>query len=626
MRIHLLAPALATLLSISAALADTVAVIRPGLSCASPEALAKLSRPNGSSLVDGPYATREAMQIATQGGCSHLRIGQTFTATSIRKNTTVVMADAGDGRGTHAFYLPNIDLKINRTGEEAASRPASEVPAPLPSTPVASAEMPAAGPSSPQTAVVASAGAVPEPVAGKASGAPLPRDFDLDGIRLGDSYDDVHAHLHPDYFIKHVPLTDPGIKLILVQKTGSSDWMGIQFDYDKVVAIEQERFFGHNDSSAPPPDKVEDDLIARFGPQRSEEAVRKAGYLFWSYGASGQLDMQDEDGPQCARIGEQNLELSARGAVDEPQVSDALIQTGGKAVCHTSARAIVAPDITTHLTASVRLELRDIGASYRYALARQGRQHDDPPSKPVSADELDERPINVLAAGTKAYSAGGVTLGEDVEELKARMANAYKRYDGKLNVPEEQYFTLVRLDKLDRLTIQSLNGKVVAITHDQRFPTEKQPLWTDILRLGVENFGSKDDDPQALERVEVAWAIGSNGQKLDWMACGTAEGMGLVPEGEDDASAGAPINKSPMFFKEGTAGCKLLFGIDPFRDETDRKLLAGLRTVLVNLGAIGAYNQQLADAEAARRSIREKAAADTQAAREKGAVQAGTGL
>ena len=612
------------LLLSGSALADTVTVIRPGLSCASPEALAKLTRLDGSSLADGQYATRGAMQIATEGGCSHLRIGQTFTATSIRKNTTIVMADAGNGQGTRTYYLPNIDLKINRTAETAASLSTGRAPATASSTPVASAQVLPAAPAIPQAAVAAPTDMVSGAVA--SAGVPPPRTIALDGIRLGESYEDAHAHLHPDYFIKHVPLTDPGTKLILVQKTGSTDWMDIQFEDDKVVAIEQERVYGEGNPYAPAPNKVENELITTFGPQLSDENVRKTGYLFWSYGPSGQLDMQDESGPQCARIGEQFLQLPGGGAADEPKTDDATIQTGGKAVCHTSARAIVAPDMTTHLTGNVRLAIRDMDAIYRYALARQGRQHDDPPPKPVSADELDERPINILPAGTKAYSAGGVTLGEDVEQLKARMADGYKRYDGKVSVPEEQYFTLVRLDKLDRLTIQSLNGKVVAITHDQRFPVEKQPLWTDILRLGTENFGSKDDDPQAIDRVEVVWAIGSNGQKLDWNVCGGAGGMSAAPEGEDDGSAGPPISLSPMFFKDTFPGCKFVFGIDPYPDETDKKLLAGLRTVLMNMGAIGDFNQQLAKSEADLLAAREKAAANAQAARERGATQAGTGL
>ena len=107
--------AVAALMTTTPVLADTIEVLRHGVSCTSPDALAKLTRPDGSSLVDGNHPTREAMQVATQGGCVNLKIGQTFDATSVRKNTSVVL-----GPNSQPVYFPNTDLKITRTSVRTA--------------------------------------------------------------------------------------------------------------------------------------------------------------------------------------------------------------------------------------------------------------------------------------------------------------------------------------------------------------------------------------------------------------------------------------------------------------------------------------------------------------------------
>ena len=91
--------------------AGTLVAIGPGVACTSAAALAKLTQHDGSSLSEGPDATDENRRIAKQGGCSSIVIGQTVRASSIRKNTSVVLADLQDGKGPRTVYVPNVDFR-----------------------------------------------------------------------------------------------------------------------------------------------------------------------------------------------------------------------------------------------------------------------------------------------------------------------------------------------------------------------------------------------------------------------------------------------------------------------------------------------------------------------------------
>ena len=251
-------------------MADTVTVVRHGVSCASADALAKLTRPDGSSLVDGQLATHEAMQLAIQGGCTRLQIGQTFTATSIRKNTTIVTADAGDGQGIRPFYLPNIDLSIHRATQPdqpstaaAAAAAAGNRSVHLATglAPTGSERSPAAAPSSHVPSALTDGDPIPAPV----NTAKTADYFSTAGIFLGESLTEAKLQLAKSYLFDGGSPTggDPTRNIVLAYKKDSTDSVGFITLDDHVVYINHVRSF--LSGAEPSADAVQKLVLQKYG-------------------------------------------------------------------------------------------------------------------------------------------------------------------------------------------------------------------------------------------------------------------------------------------------------------------------------------------------------------------------
>ena len=82
--------------------------------CRSADALAKLSRPDGSSPTVDAIPSPAVQAIADAGGCNNFRPGTVVILMNARRNTSVVRADSqadsqtGDGV-LDTFIVPNID-------------------------------------------------------------------------------------------------------------------------------------------------------------------------------------------------------------------------------------------------------------------------------------------------------------------------------------------------------------------------------------------------------------------------------------------------------------------------------------------------------------------------------------
>ncbi len=109
MRMATLSSALA-LLVCGPAFGAKLTATRPGVMCVEPEALAKLTLPNGSSRSYGPNARPEDLATKASGGCIDIPPGATVTVLTARTNTSIAAYDANDGRGERTFVVPNIDF------------------------------------------------------------------------------------------------------------------------------------------------------------------------------------------------------------------------------------------------------------------------------------------------------------------------------------------------------------------------------------------------------------------------------------------------------------------------------------------------------------------------------------
>ncbi len=78
--------------------------------CASADALAKLSLPDGSSLTAAPNASPTVEAIARAGNCIDFPADNIVILLSVRRNTSVVRSDSLTGDGVlETFIVPNID-------------------------------------------------------------------------------------------------------------------------------------------------------------------------------------------------------------------------------------------------------------------------------------------------------------------------------------------------------------------------------------------------------------------------------------------------------------------------------------------------------------------------------------
>ena len=90
--------------------ADTIVATRPGVMCTSPDALARLTLPDGSSRSASPGARPEDLATKRQGGCIDIPLGAQLPVREARRQTSIVVFDPNDGRGARTFIVPNIDF------------------------------------------------------------------------------------------------------------------------------------------------------------------------------------------------------------------------------------------------------------------------------------------------------------------------------------------------------------------------------------------------------------------------------------------------------------------------------------------------------------------------------------
>ena len=88
----------------SGAIAADLMSVRPGLMCASKEALARLTLPNGDSRTHGPGARASDLQAAAAGGCIDIPRGARVAVQQGFRNTSVVTYSG------ETLVVPNIDF------------------------------------------------------------------------------------------------------------------------------------------------------------------------------------------------------------------------------------------------------------------------------------------------------------------------------------------------------------------------------------------------------------------------------------------------------------------------------------------------------------------------------------
>jgi hypothetical protein len=100
------------------ALADELVATRPGVMCASADALGRLTLPGGDSRTHAATATPETQSLAASGGCIDIKPGIRVTVQKAFKNTSVVTYRAADAQSEQTFVIPNIDFAA-ATGDAA---------------------------------------------------------------------------------------------------------------------------------------------------------------------------------------------------------------------------------------------------------------------------------------------------------------------------------------------------------------------------------------------------------------------------------------------------------------------------------------------------------------------------
>ncbi len=120
--------------------------MRPGVACTSADALARLTRPDGSSRSTPANATADARETARRGGCFPFGPGMTVYTHSIRRQTSIVTADRVGDTGPLTVYVANIDFeRAASPGGRGAGLPGFRPPVPQGVAPVPPADRPAAG-------------------------------------------------------------------------------------------------------------------------------------------------------------------------------------------------------------------------------------------------------------------------------------------------------------------------------------------------------------------------------------------------------------------------------------------------------------------------------------------------
>ena len=109
-----------------------MAQLLPGLMCESPDALAKLTLPDGSSRA-ARNPSPQNLALKAQGKCIDMAGDVSATLVTRRRNTSIVTADPRDGKGTRTFYVPNVDFSLEAPNLPAlrATSPAGRDPGTL---------------------------------------------------------------------------------------------------------------------------------------------------------------------------------------------------------------------------------------------------------------------------------------------------------------------------------------------------------------------------------------------------------------------------------------------------------------------------------------------------------------
>jgi hypothetical protein len=133
--------------------ADDLIAMHPGVMCASADALARLTLPDGDSRTHAAAPEPQTLSVAASGGCIDIKPGITVTVQKAFKNTSVVTYRGAGVQTDQTFVIPNIDF-VAATGERTQTAAQVSVP---PST---------------QASVQTPARATPQPIASSAPTAP----------------------------------------------------------------------------------------------------------------------------------------------------------------------------------------------------------------------------------------------------------------------------------------------------------------------------------------------------------------------------------------------------------------------------------------------------------------------
>lgn len=109
---------------ICGASAKDIIVVRPGIMCSSPQALATLTLPSGDSRTHRDTAIKRYLDIARLGDCHDLQLGRKISVVKEFRNTVIVsLEDQAAGHGLTNLTAPMIDF------DPAPTLPTSEVAA-----------------------------------------------------------------------------------------------------------------------------------------------------------------------------------------------------------------------------------------------------------------------------------------------------------------------------------------------------------------------------------------------------------------------------------------------------------------------------------------------------------------
>jgi hypothetical protein len=334
--------------------AEALKAVRPGVMCASADALAALTRPDGSSRSDSGRAYAALKQ---RGGCFDLVPGDTVTVMQMRHNTSIVQFNGRFGVPAGTYLIATIDFAPGSApppeAGAAPARPAPNAPPPSLAPPLAaqSAHPSAAwasppsppqklaalksvpAPSPPPVYPVIPPAAVPESHDEAASSAVLPPDPprsdkpapaahagsvpDVSGLRLGMTPAEARKTFDPQLTIQDRNLSDPDRSAIVATTNhgllgGSEAYEAylLEFVYGQLAYVHHAQVFAAG--SEPLASAVAAALRAKYG--RDYEDTTREPDMSWSRNADDQpIDVRQSKG--CLSAPEDRVPL--RGLVTQ---------------------------------------------------------------------------------------------------------------------------------------------------------------------------------------------------------------------------------------------------------------------------------------------------------------------